>query len=49
MLESRLTRSLVAKLLSLAVYANFMLQAKNTANKATDGCLRNFNAGCSGA
>ena len=27
-------------------YANFVLQAKNAANKATDGCERNFEAGC---
>ena len=30
-------------------YANFVLQAKNAANNATDGYLRNFDAGCCGA
>ena len=30
--------------------ANFVLQAKNAVNKpATDGCVRNFDAGCRGA
>ena len=27
-------------------YANFMLQAKNTANEATDRCVQTFEAGC---
>ena len=41
---------LVAPLLSFAAfshrlqYANFVLQGKNTANEATDGCVQTFDA-----
>ena len=51
MLESGPTRSLVANLpkRSSLVVRDFVLQAKNAANKAMDGCVRNLDAGCHGA
>ena len=51
MVESGPTRRLVDKLHNVRrlLYANYMVQAKNAANKAMDGCVRNFDAGCRGA
>lgn len=44
-LESILTNSLVSKLLHCCLHcANFVPQARNTANNTTDGCVRNFSA-----
>ena len=45
-LESVLTNSLVSKLLHCCCLhcANFIPQARNTANNTIDGCVRNFSA-----
>ena len=51
-LQSGPTRSLIAEFphvkLSLE-YTNFVLQWKNAANEATNGCMRTFDAWCRGA
>ena len=50
-LESGLTHSFVAKLLQQLslVVRKFCAAVKNAANKATNRCVRNFDAGCHGA